>query len=485
SLVKAVSKGDWILLDEINLASTETLECISGLLQDSESSLLLTEKGDSKPISRHPNFRVFACMNPATDVGKRDLPPGLRSRFSEFYVHPPDNNHDDLLAIVRQYLAGCTHGDERACADIVEFYMSVKDFVRQHKLADGSNQTPHFSMRTLTRALTFTSHIAPTYGLRRSIYESFVMTFVTQLNKESEIIIRDLLRKHLLGSVKNPAALLRQIPGEPSDGRYLQFGSFWLRMSDRPSEEIPHYILTPSVRKNLENLSRVVMSNRYPVLLQGPTSAGKTSMVHYLAKLTGHRFVRINNHEHTDLQEYIGSYISNSEGKLEFQEGILVESLRRGYWLVLDELNLAPTDVLEALNRLLDDNRELLIPETQEVIKPHNDFMLFATQNPPGLYAGRKVLSRAFRNRFVELHFDDIPEDELETILSERCKIAPSYCKRLVQVYKQLAGRRQGTRIFEQKHGFITLRDLFRWAERGAVGYQELAEHGYMLLAER
>lgn len=59
--------------------------------------------------------------------------------------------------------------------------------------------------------------------------------------------------------------------------------------------------------------------------------------------------------------------------------------------------------VLEALNRLLDDNRELLIPETNETIRPHEHFMLFATQNPPGSYGGRKVLSRAFRNRFVEL----------------------------------------------------------------------------------
>lgn len=42
----------------------------------------------------------------------------------------------------------------------------------------------------------------------------------------------------------------------------------------------------------------------------------------------------------------------------------------QGYWLVLDELNLAPTDVLEALNRLLDDNRELVIPETQAWVAP-------------------------------------------------------------------------------------------------------------------
>ena len=39
--------------------------------------------------------------------------------------------------------------------------------------------------------------------------------------------------------------------------------------------------------------------------------------------------------------------------------------------------------------------------------------------------------------------------------------------------------------MFEQRNSFATLRDLFRWAQREAVGYQQLAENGYMLLAER
>lgn len=46
--------------------------------------------------------------------------------------------------------------------------------------------------------------------------------------------------------------------------------------------------------------------------------------------------------------------------------------------------------------------------------------MLFATQNPPGIYAGRKTLSRAFRSRFLEIQVDDIPEGELATILEKR-----------------------------------------------------------------
>ena len=85
ALVKAVRRGDWILLDEVNLASTETLECLNGLLDSFSSSLIITEQWET-PIEIHEEFRLFACMNPATDVGKKDLPPGLRNRFTEFYV---------------------------------------------------------------------------------------------------------------------------------------------------------------------------------------------------------------------------------------------------------------------------------------------------------------------------------------------------------------------------------------------------------------
>ena len=88
-------------------------------------------------------------------------------------------------------------------------------------------------------------------------------------------------------------------------------------------------------------------------MVQGPTSSGKTSLVAFLAAQTGHTLVRINNHEQTDLQESLGSYISDERGRLVFREGALVQAVRQGHWLLLDELNLAPSQVLEALNRWL------------------------------------------------------------------------------------------------------------------------------------
>lgn len=488
-IVRALRNGEWVLLDEINLASPDTLENIAGLLHhgsEGSPSVLLSEAGEVERVFGHPDFRIFGAMNPATDAGKRDLPPGLRSRFTELYVHSPDNEFDDLLALIQKYLGDLTISDLRAVPDLAQLYMETKKLSIENRLTDGAGQRPHFSIRTLVRALIYVIDHAHLYGLRRAIYEGFYMSFLTALSQDSEQAVLPLLEKYIFGNAKNSRALLGQTPKPPDDGNdYVRFKHYWMRRGPLVPEEQPHYIITPFIEKNLKNLVRASSTRRFPVLLQGPTSAGKTSMIEYLAKVSGNKFVRINNHEHTDLQEYLGTYVSADDGTLRYQEGVMVEALRNGYWIVLDELNLAPSDVLEALNRLLDDNRELFIPETQEVVHPHPNFMLFATQNPAGLYGGRKVLSRAFRNRFLELHFDDIPESELEFILKERSQIAPSFCTRIVSVYRKLSLLRQTNRLFEQKHSFATLRDLFRWALRPADDREQLAINGFMLLAER
>lgn len=488
-IVRALRNGEWVLLDEINLATPDILENIASLLHHGDEglpSVLLSEAGDVERVYGHPDFRIFGAMNPATDAGKRDLAPGLRSRFTEIYVHSPDVDFDDLLGLIQTYLGNLAQSDLRLASDIASLYLATKKLTLENKLTDGAGQKPHFSIRTLVRTLVYVTDHVLSYGLRRAAYEGFCMSFLTLLSQESEKLVVPLIEKHIFGSIKHAKSLLGQVPRAPEDGsEYVQFKHYWMKKGPLTAEKQPHYIITPFIEKNLKNLLRASSTRRFPILLQGPTSSGKTSMVEYLAKVSGNKFVRINNHEHTDLQEYLGSYVSTDDGSLKYQEGVLVEALRNGYWIVLDELNLAPSDVLEALNRLLDDNRELFLPETQEVIQPHPNFMLFATQNPAGLYGGRKVLSRAFRNRFLELHFDDIPEDELEYILKERTQIAPSFCSRIVSVYKKLSVLRQSTRLFEQKNSFATLRDLFRWALRQADDRETLAVNGFMLLAER
>lgn len=108
ALVAAVRDGHWLLLDEVNLAPPQVLERIMGLLEGgSGGGLVLLERGDSEVIPRHPDFRLIAAMNPATDAGKRHLPRHIREHFTELYVGEPDSSADLVRLTRLRALVGC------------------------------------------------------------------------------------------------------------------------------------------------------------------------------------------------------------------------------------------------------------------------------------------------------------------------------------------------------------------------------------------
>jgi midasin len=480
ALAEAITEGHWVLLDEINLAPHETLQRLSGLLDSPEGSVTLTERGDLEPLQRHPQFRMFAAMNPATDTGKSDLPPALRGRFTEIYVSD-ELPREDLERIASSALAEVA--PDPPVAGVVDFYTEVRRLALKD-LEDGAGQRPCYSLRSLSRLLRYARKMAPTYGLSRALFDGALVSFATQLSVDSRKAVTELAKKILPGQHTSRITAPGLAPGRKA----VEFEGFWIdagEFEEHTKAQDGRFVTTPTVRIRLQDVARAVSYNSSPILLQGPTSAGKTSLVAHLASKAGYRCIRINNHEHTDIQEYMGSYTSAEDGRICFKEGLLVQALRRGYWVVLDELNLAPTEVLEALNRLLDDNQELYVPELNETVRPAPGFMLFATQNPPGPYSGRKALSRALRNRFIELQIDDLPPEEVTSMLEARCEIPKSYATKMVQVMRDLQRVRSASAVFVGKGGLVTPRDLFRWAARGGSGYQHLAEDGFLLLGER
>ena len=102
-----------------------------------------------------------------------------------------------------------------------------------------------------------------------------------------------------------------------------------------------------------------------------------------------------------------------------------------------------------ALNRLLDSNRELLLPATGEVVKAHPDFQLFGTQNPAGLgvYGGRKMLSKALSNRFLQLQLEELGLADLRLILMRRCKLPASRAEPMLKVFRDLQQRRANSSV--------------------------------------
>ena len=501
-LVHAVRNGHWILLDEINMAPPDVLRILNGLLD--KKVLLIPETG--QVVHAHADFRLFAAMNPPHlgGKGKRNLPECLRSRFTEIYF-PEVTERSDLANLVSQNLQQDLIPSvlTQVVTKIVDLYLELKTSTTHCQLSSLDGGAPVISLRSLARAMQFAKRLlrspkrdkgAQAGDGHREIIEGLCVSFSSGIDSRSEAILIRIIFSHFSSSSSALAASALEettvFTEDPQAPGWVRVQGHWISCGTASPCEMNEYVLTKSVRKNLSKLAVCLAGGqvaRPPVLLEGSTGAGKTSLVSFLAKATRHRLIRINNHEHTDLQDYFGQYMSMPDGNLRFQEGPLVTAVRQGHWVLLDELNLAPTEILEALNRLLDDNRELVIPETNEIVKAHPDFILFGTQNPVALeYAGRKSLSRAFRNRFIDVQVHELPSDELNIILSRKCTIAESTASRMLSTFTELSRLRRLDGVLSGKDSaLVTVRDLLRWACRGPTTREETALEGFLVLGER
>ena len=297
------------------MAASDTLQRLCGLLDDPRGSVTLSERGDSVAVERHPNFRLFAAMNPATDAGKKDLPASIRSRFSELYV-------DELLDPIELRLVSSRYveavlpkdGKEPEHSDTivsaVNVYLRCRELA-ESALVDGGGHKPRYTLRSLSRALSAAKNlvISQRLPLRRAIYEGFQLSFEGALEPQSTKLVRKALKQLLDADLKKHEM---DHPGRKPGGRndssdYVLIKPFWIQTgplepvdwSEATSDGRSRFILTPSTSSNLRKLARTLAAGPWPVLLEGPTSAGKTTLVEYIAARAGHHVVRINNHEHT------------------------------------------------------------------------------------------------------------------------------------------------------------------------------------------
>ncbi|KAF4672212.1 AAA ATPase midasin [Perkinsus chesapeaki] len=504
-LLTALRTGAWLVLDEINLAPGDMLQRIAGLLEQGASTeehplyFDVHEAGGSGlKIPIHPDFRLFACMNPShLGPAKKPLPAGIRARFCEYYVDEVVEDAD-LIQLVSDGLSRNLPNPPSEA--VVRVYKTVREMAADGQLSDGQGGKPVFSLRSLSRALRFARTFvrSPKYrhhdGGIEAVREGLAVTFAGVLSESSEAKVMEEINRLLPG----PSKVVKRI-GQAAgsldavvERDAVCIEGYWVARGPKEIDAqrlLAEFCVTESARRNLRKVLRCVSGGkvvRPPVLLEGPTGAGKTSLVKFVAAMTGHECIRINNHEHTDLQEYLGQHVYD-HGVLKFEEGPLVKACRSGAWVVLDELNLAPSEVLEGINRLLDDNREIHIAETNTTVVPDPDFVVFATQNPAGGdYGGRKQLSRALRNRFTTMWIDSLSSEELRAILQHKCQLAPSIASGMVKVYESLRAHKNVDALLAGGGSeLITIRDILRWAHRRPGTMQECGLEGWCLLGER
>lgn len=213
----------------------------------------------------------------------------------------------------------------------------------------------------------------------------------------------------------------------------LRDGRLRYEAGDAPATKL---VLTPKIEANLNMICEVV-HDCVPLLLEGETGVGKSATVDAAAKMTGNApLFRFNMSSRVTIEDFLGKVELDTDGKFKFVKQPFTRAFEDGHWLLLDEVNLAPDQVLQRLESVLDsgvlvvanpsDGAKSVFPP----IKQHKNFRLFATQNPnAGFFRGRREeLSDSFLSRFRKILFEELSVKELQEVVSARLESSGLFC---------------------------------------------------------
>lgn len=142
----------------------------------------------------------------------------------------------------------------------------------------------------------------------------------------------------------------------------------------------------------------------YPLFITGLSGNGKTHAVEQSCAQLGRDVVRVNITIETDQDDLIGGF-RLINGNTVWHDGPVIDSMRRGAILLLDEVDLASNKIM-CLQSILE-GKPLFIKKTGQVVHPAPGFNIIATANTKGRgsddgkFIGTNVLNEAFLERFA------------------------------------------------------------------------------------
>tara|TARA_R110000824_G_scaffold49838_39_gene139784 strand:+ start:3725 stop:4996 length:1272 start_codon:yes stop_codon:yes gene_type:complete len=141
----------------------------------------------------------------------------------------------------------------------------------------------------------------------------------------------------------------------------------------------------------------------YPLFITGLSGNGKTLMVEQACAKAKRELFRVNITIETDEDDLLGGF-RLKDGETVWFDGPVVEAMRRGSVLLLDEVDLASNKIM-ALQPVLE-GKPILLKKINEIVAPSPGFTIVATANTKGKgsedgrFIGTNVLNEAFLERF-------------------------------------------------------------------------------------
>ena len=188
--------------------------------------------------------------------------------------------------------------------------------------------------------------------------------------------------------------------------------------------------LIPSVYPNyvpfgqFSDIKNIVKSRMfYPVFITGLSGNGKTMMVEQICAQLKREFFRVNITIETDEDDLLGGY-RLVDGETVWFDGPVVQAMKQGGVLLLDEIDLASNKIM-CLQPILE-GKGILLKKINQYIEPAEGFEIIATANTKGKgsedgrFIGTNILNEAFLERFPICVEQDYPAIATERKIIEK-----------------------------------------------------------------
>ena len=169
---------------------------------------------------------------------------------------------------------------------------------------------------------------------------------------------------------------------------------------------------------NIGDIKQILKSQLFfPIYLTGMSGNGKTFGIEQTCASLGREMIRVNFTAETDEDDLFGGF-RLVNGETVFQYGPVVEAMKRGAVLLLDEIDLGSHKIM-ALQSVLE-GKGYFIKKRAEWVEPADGFTIIATANTKGKgsddgrFIGTNVLNEAFLDRFSVTMYQPYPSEAIE-----------------------------------------------------------------------
>ena len=169
---------------------------------------------------------------------------------------------------------------------------------------------------------------------------------------------------------------------------------------------------------NFSDVNSIFKSNMfYPIYVTGLSGNGKTFMIEQAAAKAGRELFRVNITVETDEDDLLGGF-RLVDGETVWFDGPVVEAMRKGAIVLLDEVDLASTKIM-CLQPVLE-GKGVFLKKINEFVECADGFNVVATANTKGKgddtgnFMGAGVLNEAFLERFPITVEQEYPSNAVE-----------------------------------------------------------------------